>query len=71
MLSDPIVLFVQVLVPDRHTIPVDVTVPVLVPFKITFTPGKADPSSEDVTFPETVLSCAHALVVSSDKTIAK
>jgi hypothetical protein len=31
----------------------------VVPFTITFTPGKADPSSADDTFPETVRSCAH------------
>src|SRR5271154_2110718 len=38
-----------------------VTVPFVEPFKTTFTPGKADPSSEDATLPETIRSCAHAL----------
>src|SRR6266850_4823794 len=38
-----------------------VTVPMVVPFNSTLTPGKAVPSSADVTFPETTRSCAQAL----------
>jgi hypothetical protein len=38
-----------------------VTVPLVVPFTTTFTPGKDDPSSADVTLPVITLSCAHTL----------
>jgi hypothetical protein len=38
----------------------EVIVPVEVPFSTMFTPGNADPSSEDVTFPVTVLPWDHA-----------
>ena len=37
-----------------------VTVPFAVPFKITLTPGSGDPSSDDVTRPETGTFCASA-----------
>jgi hypothetical protein len=37
-----------------------VMVPVVVPFTTTFTPGKADPSSVDVTLPVIVLFCANS-----------
>jgi hypothetical protein len=37
-----------------------VTVPFVVPFRTTFTPGKVLPSSVEVTLPETVRSCAIA-----------
>jgi hypothetical protein len=47
-----------------------VTVPVRVPFSTTFTPGMADPSSADVTFPVMVLSCKgkkpHSAIVRSE-----
>jgi hypothetical protein len=38
-----------------------VTEPFVVPLTITFTPGKVDPSSEDVTLPVITRSCAQAL----------
>ena len=33
-------------------------VPLVVPFMLTLTPGSAEPSSEETTFPEITLSCA-------------
>jgi hypothetical protein len=44
-----------------------VTVPFVVPFTTTFTPGNDDPSSDDVTFPVIVRSCAHAMLLISNK----
>ena len=34
----------------------------VVPFNTTFTPGKVDPSSGDVTLPETIRSCAQTVL---------
>jgi hypothetical protein len=44
-----------------------VTVPDVVPLTTTFTPGSDDPSSDDVTFPVIVRSCAHAMLLISNK----
>jgi hypothetical protein len=46
-----------------------VTVPFVVPFSTTFTPGSDDPSSADVTLPETTRSCAQAAL--NTKTMEK
>ena len=42
-----------------------VMAPVVVPFKITFTPGRAEPSSWAVILPLTVRVCAHSGPVAS------
>jgi hypothetical protein len=46
---------------------VSVTVPLVVPLSTTFTPGSPVPSSADVTLPDTNRSCAHAMLLMSNK----
>jgi hypothetical protein len=48
-----------------------VAVPLVVPFNTTFTPGSGEPSSTDVTLPETVLSCAHISLLAKVNTAVK